>query len=35
VNGDSFSYDSCTTYVHYAGGEIAHTDRNTLRRVSK
>lgn len=35
VNGDSFSYDSCTTYVHYSGGEIAHTDRNTLRRVSK
>jgi hypothetical protein len=30
---DSFSYDSCTTYVHATGGEIAHTDRNTLRRV--
>lgn len=33
VNGDSFSYDSCTTYVHAVGGEIAHTDRNTLRRI--
>jgi hypothetical protein len=31
--GDAFSYDSCTTYVHALGGEIAHTDRNTLRRV--
>ncbi len=31
--GDTFSYDSCTTYVHVVGGEIAHTDRNTLRRV--
>jgi len=29
----SFSYESCTTYVHSLGGEIAHTDRNTLRRV--
>lgn len=28
-----YSYDSCTTYVHASGGEIAHTDRNTLRRV--
>jgi len=28
-----FSYESCTTYVHHRGGEIAHTDRNTLRRV--
>jgi hypothetical protein len=33
VTGDTFSYDSCTTYVHAVGGEIAHTDRNTLRRV--
>ena len=33
VNGASFSYDSCTTYVHSVGGSIAHTDRNTLRRV--
>lgn len=32
-DGDTFSYDSCTTYVHGAGGVIAHTDRNTLRRV--
>jgi len=28
-----FSYESCTTYVHAVGGEIAHTDRNTLQRV--
>ncbi len=33
VNGDTFSYDQCTTYVHGTGGLIAHTDRNTLRRV--
>jgi hypothetical protein len=31
--GDTFSYDSCTTVVHGSGGVIAHTDRNTLRRV--
>ena len=31
----TFSYDSCTTYVHSVGGEIAHTDRNTLRLVKK
>ena len=30
---DTFSYESCTTYVHGTGGTIAHTDRNTLRRV--
>jgi hypothetical protein len=30
---DTFTYHSCTTYVHATGGEIAHTDRNTLRRV--
>jgi hypothetical protein len=30
---DFFSYDSTTTYVHHAGGSIAHTDRNTLRRL--
>ncbi len=30
-----FSYESTTTYVHGVGGEIAHTDRNTLRRVAK
>jgi hypothetical protein len=29
----SFSYDSCTTYVHATGGTIAHTDRNTLHRL--
>jgi len=34
VAGDSFSYDSCTTYVHAVGGVISHTDRNTLQRVS-
>jgi hypothetical protein len=33
VQDGAFSYDSCTTYVHATGGEIAHTDRNTLRRV--
>jgi len=30
---EGFSYDSCTTYVHAAGGIIQHTDRNTLRRL--
>jgi hypothetical protein len=30
---DAFSYESCTTYVHATGGVIAHTDRNTLRRL--
>jgi hypothetical protein len=34
VKGDTFSYDSCTTYLHAIGGEIAHTDRNILRRVT-
>jgi hypothetical protein len=33
VEDGALSYDSCTTYVHATGGEIAHTDRNTLRRV--
>jgi hypothetical protein len=33
VDGDTFSYDSCTTYVHATGGVIAHTDRNKLRRL--
>jgi hypothetical protein len=28
-----FSYESTTTYLHCVGGEIAHTDRNSLRRV--
>jgi hypothetical protein len=32
-HGDTFSYESCTTYLHATGGEIAHTDRNTLRRI--
>jgi hypothetical protein len=35
VSGDTFSYDSCTTYVHAKGGEIAHTDKNTLKRLRK
>jgi hypothetical protein len=30
---DVFAYESCTTYVHALGGVVAHTDRNTLRRV--
>jgi len=29
----TWSYDECTTYDHAIGGEVAHTDRNTLRRV--
>src|SRR6185369_3669035 len=33
LDGESFSYDSCTTYTHSVGGVISHTDRNTLRRV--
>jgi hypothetical protein len=33
VEGDTFQYDSRTTYVHATGGVIAHTDRNTLRRL--
>jgi len=33
TDGPVFSYDACTTYVHATGGVIAHTDRNTLRRV--
>ena len=34
IDGDgTWSYDECTTYDHAIGGEIAHTDRNTLRRV--
>jgi hypothetical protein len=31
--GDTFSYDSNTTVAHSTGGTIAHTDRNTLRRL--
>jgi hypothetical protein len=34
AEGGAFSYDSCTTYEHAVGGVVAHTDRNTLRRVS-
>ncbi|HEY4394230.1 MAG TPA: heme-binding beta-barrel domain-containing protein [Polyangia bacterium] len=33
VEGDIFQYDSRTTYLHAQGGVIAHTDRNTLRRL--
>lgn len=33
AHGGSFSYESCTTYEHAIGGVIAHTDRNTLRRI--
>jgi hypothetical protein len=33
VEGDTFSYEETTAYNHAIGGEIAHTDRNTLRRV--
>lgn len=33
LEGDTFAYESCTTYLHAIGGEIAHTDRNVLRRV--
>jgi hypothetical protein len=33
VEGDTLSYEECTTYTHAIGGEIAHTDRNVLRRV--
>ena len=31
IDGTSWSYEECTTYDHAIGGEIAHTDRNTLR----
>jgi hypothetical protein len=35
VNPDgTWSYDECTSYTHAIGGEIAHTDRNVLRRVA-
>jgi hypothetical protein len=33
AEGEGFTYTSTTTYVHATGGVIAHTDRNTLRRV--
>jgi hypothetical protein len=31
IDGTTWSYDETTTYDHAIGGEIAHTDRNTLR----
>jgi hypothetical protein len=34
VEGDTFSYDEITQYTHSKGGDIGHTDRNVLRRVS-
>jgi hypothetical protein len=33
VKGGTFEYDSMTTYVHAKGGEIGHSDRNTLKRI--
>ena len=33
VEGDAFSYESCTSYDHAVGGSVAHTDRNRLRRI--
>jgi hypothetical protein len=33
INGETWSYDETTLYDHAIGGEIAHTDRNTLRRA--
>ena len=35
ISGESFSYDETTTYDHYLGGVVAHTDRNTLTLVSR
>ena len=32
-DANSWTYEECTTYDHAIGGEIAHTDRNTLHRV--
>jgi hypothetical protein len=34
VEGDALAYESCTTYEHAVGGVIAHTDRNTIRKLS-
>ncbi|HET9728927.1 MAG TPA: heme-binding beta-barrel domain-containing protein [Acidimicrobiia bacterium] len=34
ITGDSWNYDELTSYQHAIGGDIAHSDRNTLRRVS-
>ena len=33
VNGDELTYEEMTAYTHSKGGDIAHSDRNTLRRV--
>jgi hypothetical protein len=33
LEGGAYTYESCTSYQHAVGGSIAHTDRNTLRRV--
>jgi hypothetical protein len=33
IHGETWSYDETTLYDHAIGGEIAHTDRNTLRRA--
>jgi hypothetical protein len=33
IGDGTWSYDETTTYNHAIGGVIAHTDRNTLRRV--
>ena len=33
VKDGTFAYDSMTSYVHAKGGEIGHSDRNTLRRI--
>jgi len=32
-DANSWSYQECTYYEHAKGGKIAHTDRNTLKRV--
>jgi len=35
INSDgTWSYDETTNYHHAMGGEIAHTDHNTLRKVA-
>ena len=31
---DTWSYDELTLYAHAMGGEVSHTDVNTLKRVS-
>jgi hypothetical protein len=32
-DAETWSYEECTTYDHAIGGEIAHTDKNILKRV--